>query len=281
VTDRLEILPVQGSLLEEVVFVDHLLQKDHGLYSSVSETGHLIHLTKKGRREERSSGFSLSCGKGDSVWYYENEMIEGRITEAPIEFYTINFKAPALPAPLPEHRVRQVKAATFDKAERLLQTWRATGLPATERHLRLHALLLDLVLDILSEPALQQRVDTPARLWWRMENMLRLDLSQPCNMSRIVQLAGCSERSVIRSCHHATGLPPMKRMKHLRLAYARSLVQHSDFPITEVASSVGYERVHELSRDYRKHFGIAPTFDRKRGPDYPSVKSHLFLSETT
>jgi AraC family carnitine catabolism transcriptional activator len=73
----------------------------------------------------------------------------------------------------------------------------------------------------------------------------------------------------------------MKRMKHLRLAYARSLVQHSDFPITEVASSVGYERVHELSRDYRKHFGIAPTFDRKRGPDYPSVKSHLFLSETT
>jgi len=54
-----------------------------------------------------------------------------------------------------------------------------------------------------------------------------------------------------------------------------SLVQPSDFPIAEVASRVGYERVHELSRDYRKHFGIAPTFDRKRGPDYPSVKSPL------
>ena len=110
--------------------------------------------------------------------------------------------------------------------------------------------------------------------------MLRIDLRQPCNMSRIVQLAGCSERSVIRSCHHATGIPPMRRVKHLRLAYTRSLVQHTDFPITEVAYRVGYERVHELSRDYRKRFGVSPTFDRKKGPDYPSVNSRVSLPDT-
>ena len=279
-TDRLHIPPVQGALLQEVVLVDRIVQGERCAYTSVSETGHLIHLTNTGRREEQSSGFNTSCGKGDSIWYYGNEMIEGSITDAPMDFYTLNFKAPALPLPLPEHRVRKVGEATFEKAERLLQTWRATGLPPMERHLRLHALLLNLVLDILAEkPTLQHRVDTPTQLWWTIENTLRLDLSQPCSMARIVQLAGCSERSVIRACHRATGLPPIKRVKQVRLAYAHSLVQHGHLPITEVAYRVGYDRVHELSRDYRKHFGIAPTEDRAKGPDYPSVKSQLFCSD--
>ncbi len=280
-TDRLDIPPVQGALIEEVVLVDRLVQNKRCAYTSVSETGHLIHLNMKGRRKELSGGFDTSCERGDSTWYFGNEIIEGRITEAPMDFYTINFKAPALPPPLPEHRVRKVKAAAFEKAERLLQTWRDTGLPATERHMRLHALLLNLVLDILSEPARQQRVETPTQLWWSIENTLRRDLSLPCSMARIVQLAGCSERSVIRSCHRATGLPPMKRVKQLRLAYARSLVQHSSLPISEVAHRVGYDRVHELSRDYRKHFGTAPTRDRAKGPDYSSLKSKLFSPDET
>ncbi len=280
-TDRLDIPPVQGALIREVVLVDRLVQTETCAYTSVSETGHLIHLNIQGRREELSGGFDTSCGEGDSIWYYENEIMKGRITEAPMDFYSINFKAPALPPPLPEHRVRKVRAATFKKAERLLQIWRATGLPAAERHMRLHALLLNLVLDILSEPAREYRLDKPTQLWWSIENRLRLDLSRPCNMARIVQLADCSERSIIRACHRATGMPPMKRVKQLRLAYARSLVQHADLPISEIAYRVGYDRVHELSRDYRKHFGLPPTRDRAKGPDYPSLKSQLFPRNET
>lgn len=60
----------------------------------------------------------------------------------------------------------------------------------------------------------------------------------------------------------------MRRVKRLRLSYARGLVLYSPLSLTDIALRVGYGRVQELSRDYRQHFGITPREDRQRGPDY-------------
>jgi transcriptional regulator GlxA family with amidase domain len=47
------------------------------------------------------------------------------------------------------------------------------------------------------------------------------------------------------------------------MSLARGLVRHSELGIGEIARQVGYSRVHEFSRDYRKHFALAPTADRR------------------
>ena len=60
----------------------------------------------------------------------------------------------------------------------------------------------------------------------------------------------------------------MKRVKQLRLSQARGMLQFSQLSISEIAYDVGYERVQEFSRDYRKHFGCTPTEARREGPDY-------------
>jgi transcriptional regulator GlxA family with amidase domain len=54
----------------------------------------------------------------------------------------------------------------------------------------------------------------------------------------------------------------MKRLKQIRLSLARGLVLYSDLNMTEIALRVGYGRVHEFSRDYRKAYGRPPTAER-------------------
>ncbi len=270
--DARNIPSVPGPIIEEVVLVDFLRFEERCEFQSASETGHLIHLITEGRTEQTSSGIVERCGRGDTVWYHENELTEGEIAEAPFSFFTVNFKASVLPPPLPEQRVRKTGKAALRCMEDLLETWRSTKLPPTLRHLRLHALLLELVLELLSEPALAHRVDRPTLIWWTIENRVRLDLGRPYDMETIARMAGCSRRTVVRACHRALGMPPMKRIKQLRLSYARSLVQHSTLRISEIAQRVGYERVHELSRDYRQHFEVTATGDRRAGPDYAKVR---------
>jgi transcriptional regulator GlxA family with amidase domain len=155
----------------------------------------------------------------------------------------------------------------------LLEAWRAPTLTAMHRHVRVHALLMAVILDILPPDTGVQRVDSPTRLWWQIEAQLRRDLARPMNLAHLQELSHRSLRTIIRACHLATGLPPMKRIKHVRLSYARGLVQLSDLSMSEIAYRVGYGRVQEFSRDYRTQFSRTPSEDRKRGPDYRQWKA--------
>jgi transcriptional regulator GlxA family with amidase domain len=65
----------------------------------------------------------------------------------------------------------------------------------------------------------------------------------------------------------------MKRLKELRLGYARGLVQHTDLPMTEIAFRIGYSRSQELSRDYRLRFHITPRDDRNGTPSYLRIET--------
>ena len=75
-------------------------------------------------------------------------------------------------------------------------------------------------------------------------------------------MSGFSQASIARSCQKAVGLPPMKRVKQIRLSMAWGLVMFSELRMTEIAHRIGYERVHEFSRDYRRQFGRSPLHDR-------------------
>ena len=64
----------------------------------------------------------------------------------------------------------------------------------------------------------------------------------------------------------------MKRIKELRLSYARGLVQHSELSISEIAYRTGYSRVQELSRDYHERFKVTPREERAHGPSYREIE---------
>jgi AraC-like DNA-binding protein len=144
----------------------------------------------------------------------------------------------------------------------LLTAWRNDGKSETHRSLRCHAALSRLLL--LHQPA-QVRVPRaapdawPVRLWWNIENQARQNLGRAWTLADLASLASASPATVHRASLAAVGMPPVRRIKSLRLEMARGLLVYSGDGIAEIAARAGYERVNEFSRDMRKLFGMPPS----------------------
>ncbi|MCC9642486.1 AraC family transcriptional regulator [Rhodopirellula sp. JC740] len=264
--------PLCGAIVTEVTLVDRLERQERGAFQSDSLPGHLIHVCVSGEVEQRSGGVTQRFEAGDAVWYYENEPVQGSVLTPPWIFYTVNFQAPSLlPPPLPQ-RVCSAGPNAADRMVELLDVWRSTELPETQRHLRVHAILYALIADLLPTQSQHHRIDDSTQAWWQLEVQLRGQLDQPIDLNRLEQLSGRSQRHITRACRLATGLSPMKRVKQIRLSYARGLTQLSDLSMTEISMRIGYTRVQEFSRDYHAAFGCTPSQDRLAGPDYRQSK---------
>ncbi|EMI53807.1 AraC family transcriptional regulator [Rhodopirellula sallentina SM41] len=259
---------MQGPVITEIALIDRIIRPNRGAFRSESLPGHLIHFCTAGRVEQRSGGVIQRFGKGDAIWYHENESVEGSVIDPPWEFYTINFRAPSLLPPPLDQRVFPVSQSAMSHTKRLLEIWRDVDGSAVKRHLQVHAHLLQIIAEILPTDPENQRIDTPSQLWWEIETRLRACLHDPIDLRHLETLSGRSQRSISRACRLATGLSPMKRVKQVRLSYARGLVQLSDLSMTEIAMRIGYPRVQEFSRDYHILYGTTPSQDRKSGPDY-------------
>ena len=267
-TKPASIAPLHGGIITGIHLVDRLQRKTRMRFDATSLPGHLIHFVVEGRVEQYSNGMRQELTPGCSVWYHEDETVTGRVLETPWTFYTVSFTAPTLQPPSFDSRVLRYPPEALEKMEALYDTWRDVNAPATARHLRLHSLLLQIILHLLPSSSQEHRMDAGAGLWWEIESKLREDLSQPIDLNYIQRMVKRSVRTIIRACYLSVGKPPMKRVKELRLSYARGLVIHSNLSMTEVAFRVGYGRVQEFSRDYRKAYGRTPSEDRKAGPDY-------------
>jgi AraC-like DNA-binding protein len=260
--------PIEGALIESVVLVDELTRTSVSRYVGTTLPGHLLHVVTEGQVLQEISGRHYRLEPGVAVWYHEDETVYGQILEVPWTFYTASFHARRLPPPPYEHRVWPTTARAIDLFQSLLDAWRDGSASPMTRHLRVLARLTELLLELLPSELRVDRTDARTDLWWDIEASLRQDLSRPIDIRFLQKLSGRSQRSIIRACHLAVGTSPMKRVKKLRLSYARGLVLYSQLSLTEIAFRVGYGRVQELSRDYRRQFGVTPTEDRQAGPDY-------------
>jgi len=259
--------PIEGAVIQAIVLVDRVTRPDPGRFESQSTPGHLLQFVIEGEVEQTADGRRQHLHPGLTVWHHDSEAISGQILSAPWSFYTVGFRALRLPPPTYDARVRPASPRAGACFETLLEAWRDEGSPL-RRHMRSLAALHQLLLEAFSFEAPRQRSDQPSQLWWEIEARVREDLSRPINLRWLQRVSGRSARCVSRACTVATGMSPMKRVKELRLRYARGRVRYSEMSITEIALELGYERVQELSRDYHRRFGVTPREDRQSEPEY-------------
>ncbi len=260
--------PIEGGLIQSVAVVDQLTRTSVGRYVGATLPGHLLHVVTEGEVLQEISGRHYRLTPGTAVWYHEDETVYGQILQVPWTFYTVSFRAQRIAPPPYEHRVWPAPPGCADCFQRLLDAWRNESASPGERHLRVFFHLIQLLLELRPAAFGEANTGSGAYLWWDLETTLRKDLGRPIDMRLLEELSGRSQRSIVRACHLAVGMPPMRRVKRLRLSYARGLVLYSQLSLTDIALRVGYSRVQELSRDYRQHFGATPREDRRRGPDY-------------
>ena len=266
-------ISVASSPVESVIFCSRLGPRPAGFsFKATSLPGHLIHIVTSGRVRQECNGREYLLKPGAVIWYHEDELVRGLVLQGPWIWYSVGFIARSLPPPGFEFRQFFPEQDKVTRPfESMLKAWNDVSLPAMIRTLRVHGGLLE-ILNILLSPLLPRKnanvtnwtehADPRARLWWEIETKLRMNLERPVTLAGMGQLCGRSQATIARSCKYAVGLPPLKRVKQVRMSLARGLVQHSQLTMSEIASRIGYDRVHEFSRDYRKNYGFPPTHHR-------------------
>lgn len=68
----------------------------------------------------------------------------------------------------------------------------------------------------------------------------------------------------IRSFRTLTGSTPLQYILSIRMTNARTLLEHTQYNITEVAALVGFDDPLHFSHLFKKHIGLSPTEYRKR-----------------
>ena len=229
-------------------------------FQATSLPGHLLHFVLSGEVEQSCNGRQQQLRPGSVVWYHEDEWVEGHVVHSPWAYYTVNFTAPTLAPPNFEARLIPDQHHLKDTFAKLHDTWQLP--PSRQRDFLCQAHLLILLAAINSEIGQQPSVTPNGRLWWEVETWARKHIERAVTLSDLCHQFNRSANTLARACSEAVDLTPMKRLKQIRLNLARGLVYHSELSMSEIAVRVGYLRVHEFSRDYRKTYGLPPSHDR-------------------
>ncbi len=273
-SSRKPLATVGSSPVEDVLLVARFRREKGFTFETTSLPGHMIQITVQGGVHLEVSGRQHDLRPGQVIWFHEDEHQRGAVIDPPWIFYSVNFIAPSLPPPAFESRLRRGGESVIRQFEQLHRVWSDDGVPPAIREFRVHAALLELLTHLTTPAQQAMHMDPRARLWWELETELRKDLRRPITLATMAQIAKRSPATIARSCVHAVGMPPLKRLKRVRLSLARGLVWSSRLSLTEIAERVGYDRVHEFSRDFRKQFGVAPSYDRVHS-DYDALRREI------
>lgn len=90
-------------------------------------------------------------------------------------------------------------------------------------------------------------------------------LAGPIGVPDLARLAGLSESWFAHSFKRATGVPPHRWLRQLRLARAQRLIEGSDLPLAAVAAEAGFADQAHLTRSFRGLTGQTPGAWRRAG----------------
>lgn len=88
--------------------------------------------------------------------------------------------------------------------------------------------------------------------------------NKPLNIDEYAESRHMSTCWFIRSFKQILKVTPMQYILSLRMANAQSLLETSEYNISEIAEAVGYDNPLYFSRLFHKHIGVSPTEYRKK-----------------
>jgi len=98
----------------------------------------------------------------------------------------------------------------------------------------------------------------------RCEEFLRAHAGENIGLEQLATLVGLSPFHFARAFKRTTGLSPHRYQLNLRIELAKSLLEGSQIPVTEIAFQVGYESSQALARLFRRETGLSPSEYRRQ-----------------
>ena len=104
---------------------------------------------------------------------------------------------------------------------------------------------------------------TVEREIWDAINHFQKHYDQPIVVADYAQAHNMSSAWFIHEFKRRTGMPPMRYILLLRLNNAQALLTETNYPVSEIATIVGFSDPLYFSRLFKRHFGISPTQARQ------------------
>ena len=98
-----------------------------------------------------------------------------------------------------------------------------------------------------------------------VRTLLRMEreIEAPLSPRELAEIAGVSLRQLERLFAHHLGTTIQRHYQRTRLEHARVLLRQTTKSVREIALAAGFLVPTQFSRSYRRHFGIAPAYERK------------------
>ncbi|MFA5204698.1 MAG: AraC family transcriptional regulator [Lentisphaeria bacterium] len=232
--------------------------REPGWYTRCRSTpGHLLHLLTAGSYSLQANDRRYEVRAGDVIYYHEYEEVACFGNDTPVEFLSVGFLASGLAPLSAERRVFRSTPLIREQFRRLYEA--AAGVDDTVRGLATFAALAALLAAVFTgAPAARRPAARDHEVWWEVEQRLRRDRQYHVSLDDLAAGVAASRSTLVRSCRRATGESPRQRQRTLRLEAARGLLGCSTLTISEIARHLGYQRIHEFSREFRRQAGIPP-----------------------
>jgi AraC family transcriptional regulator, arabinose operon regulatory protein len=98
----------------------------------------------------------------------------------------------------------------------------------------------------------------------RALDVMEQRLSEPLTISELAAAAGLSSSRFAHLFRSTVGVPPLRHLHALRMRRAQQLLEQSSLPIRDVMRQVGWKDPSHFSKDFKRHFGVAPRGYRSR-----------------
>ena len=95
---------------------------------------------------------------------------------------------------------------------------------------------------------------------------MRTRFADKLSLADVARHAGMSRFAFVRKFKRLSGRTPMEELRQIRLHEARNLILSRDLPMKAVAAEVGIGDEYQLSKQFRRQFGVSPSRIRNRPP---------------
>jgi transcriptional regulator GlxA family with amidase domain len=98
----------------------------------------------------------------------------------------------------------------------------------------------------------------------RAVDWLKAHIEKPLSVADLVQVAGCSRRSLETGFQQFIGCSPARYILQQKLELAHHRLQHAQGSVSEVAYQCGFHHLSHFTRLYRGRYGETPSQTLKK-----------------
>jgi len=236
---------------ERLISAGHVRPDPGWAISAHSHPFHEVIAVVRGRMRVRMHGQEFAAGPGEVFLYAAGTAHEEASDRRnPVETYFMAFEHPAFSAGLPP-KFRDARGRIG-----LLISWLAAEHPAATARQKG---LVEAIFRASVAEALRAASEVEAYgLAAKMRAWMRERLGEPLSLDALAAQAGMGRYQFLRAFKRSAGHTPMQELRLLRLEKAKFLLLTTDLPLKAIAPEVGIGDEYQLSKLFRKEFGMPP-----------------------